>query len=149
MKTASLLSACLLVSCFSINKQFKGQARQGVEGYVYEKKGNAMPQLGKPFSKGRGFATQVYIFEPTTIQPTSVTEGLLTKPGTRLIGKFATDSIGRFKINLMPGRYSVLMGYEGAYFAPNFNQMNEVGIIQVLPGIFTSMEVIINVKASY
>jgi hypothetical protein len=47
-----MLSAVLLLGCFTIIKQTKGKVVQGIQGQVFEQRGNAMPQQGKPFSKG-------------------------------------------------------------------------------------------------
>ena len=149
--TSSLIfSALLLLGCFTINKQTKGIVEQGIQGQVFEQKGNSMPQKGKQFSKGVGFATQLYVFEPTHIQSASQISGsLFNLPTTQLIGTFATDSVGRFKCQLNPGRYSIFIGYQNGYYATGFNQLNELGIVQVLAGTFAPMEVIISAKASY
>jgi len=138
------------IGCISFKQPIKLPASQGLVGQVFEQKGNAMPQKGKPFSKGQGYATIIYVFEPTTISSiAALTGGLYTKPSTQLLGSFPTDSTGHFSISLAPGKYSILVGYEGAYFIPFLNQYNELAMVQVLPSVFQSMEVIINVKASY
>ena len=148
--SALIFSALLLLGCFTINKQTKGIVEQGIQGQVFEQKGNFMPQKGKSFSKGVGFATQLYVFEPTHIQSASQISGsLFNLPTTKLIGTFATDSIGRFKCQLNPGRYSIFIGYQNGYYATSFNQLNELGIVQVLAGTFAPLEVIISAKASY
>jgi len=145
-----MLSAILLLGCFTIIKQTKGEVLQGIQGQVFEQKGNSMPQKDKSFSKGVGFATQLYVFEPTHIQSASQISGsLFNLPTTKLIGTFATDSIGRFKCQLNPGRYSIFVGYQNGYYATSFNQLNELGIVQVLAGTFAPLEVIISAKASY
>ena len=145
-----ILSAILLLGCFTIIKQTKGGVVQGIQGQVFEQKGNSMPQKDKPMSKGVGFATQLYVFEPTHIQSASQISGsLFNLPTTKLIGTFATDSIGRFKCQLNPGRYSIFIGYQNGYYATSFNQLNELGIVQVLAGTFAPLEVIISAKASY
>jgi hypothetical protein len=145
-----ILSAILLLGCFTIIKQTKGEVVQGIQGQVFEQKGNSMPKKDKPMSKGVGFATQLYVFEPTHIQSASQISGsLFNLPTTKLIGTFTTDSVGRFKCNLNPGRYSIFVGYQNGYYATSFNQLNELGIVQVLAGTFAPMEVIISAKASY
>jgi len=145
-----ILMTVLLLGCLTIKKQSKAQLSQGIQGRVFEQKGNQMPQKGKPFSKGVGFATQLYVFEPTIMQSASQISGSLFKlPTTKLIGTFATDSLGRFKCNLKPGRYSIFVGYENGYYATSFNQRNELGIVQVFAGTFAPIEVIISAKASY
>ena len=145
-----MLMSGLFLGCLAVNKQSKAQVAQGIQGQVFEQKGNSMPQKDKPMSNGVGFATQLYVFEPTHIQSASQISGnLFNQPGTKLIGTFTTDSVGRFKCNLNPGRYSIFVGYQNGYYAINFNQLNELGIVQVVAGTFVPMEVIISAKASY
>lgn len=145
-----MLMAGLLLGCLTINKQSKAQVAQGIQGQVFEQKGNQMPQKGKPFSKGIGYATQLYVFEPTSMQSASQISGnIFRQPNTQLIGSYATDSLGYFKVNLAPGRYSIFVGYQNGYYAASFNQRNELGIVQVSAGTFTPIEVIISANASY
>jgi hypothetical protein len=147
---ALMLIAGLFLGCLTVNKQSKAQITQGIQGQVFEQKGNQMPQKGKPFSKGFGYATQLYIFEPTNMQSAiQINDNIFRQPSTKLIGTFATDSIGRFKCNLNPGRYSIFVGYQNGYYAASFNQLNELGIVEVLPETFVPIEVIISTKASY
>jgi hypothetical protein len=145
-----MLMAGLLLGCLTIKKQSKAQVAQGIQGQIFEQKGNQMPQKGKTFSKGIGYATQLYVFEPTSMQSaTQISGSIFRQPSTQLIGSYATDSLGYFKVNLAPGRYSIFVGYEGGYYAASFNQRNELGIVQVSAGTFTPIEVIISAKASY
>jgi len=145
-----MLMAVLLLGCSTIKKQSKVQFAQGIQGQVFEQKGNQMPQKGKPFSKGVGYATQLYVFEPTSMQSASQISGnLFSMPSTQLIGTFTTDSLGRFKCKLKPGRYSIFVGYQNGYYAASFNQRNELGIVQVSAGTITPIEVIITANASY
>jgi hypothetical protein len=145
-----MLMAGLLLGCLTIKKQSKAQVAQGIQGQIFEQKGNQMPQKGKPFSKGIGYATQLYVFEPTSMQSASQISGnLFNMPSTQLIGTFTTDSLGRFKCNLKPGRYSIFVRYENGYYATSFNQRNELGIVEVSAGTFAPIEVIVSAKASY
>lgn len=145
-----MLMTVLLFGCLTINKQPKAQIEQGIQGHVFEQVDNQMPLKGKPISKGIGYATQLYFFEPTSMQTArQIIGSIFSLPSTKLIGAFATDSVGHFKVNLAPGRYSVFVGYQNGYYATSFNQSNELGIVQVLPGTFANLEVIIKAKASY
>lgn len=142
--------AIFLIGCMNVNKQSKTQIEQGIQGQVFEQKGNLMPKKDKPLSKGIGFAAQLYVFEPTTMQSaTQVSGNIFNLPTTKLIGSFAADSLGNFKIQLKPGKYSVFVGYQNGYYTNSFNQFNELGIVQVLPGTFAHIEVIISAKASF
>ena len=145
-----MLMPILFFGCISFKQPMKVQEAQGIQGQVFEQKGNQMPQKGKTLSKGVGLATQVCIFAPTSIQYAIQVSGSLFKlPSTQLIGMFDTDSVGQFKVQLKPGRYSVFVKYQNGYYAANFNQLNELGIVQVLPGTFASIDVIISAQASY
>ena len=145
-----MLMSGLFLGCLAVNKQSKAQVAQGIQGQVFEQKGNQMPQKGKPFSKGVGYATKLYVFEPTNIQSAGQISGnIFNLPSTKLLGSFTTDSLGHFKVNLAPGRYSIFVGYEKGYYATSFNQLNEIGIVQVVAGTFVPMYVIISAKASY
>lgn len=140
----------LLLGCLAIQQTTKGQVTQGIQGQIFEQKGNQMPQIGKPISKGKGYATQLFIFEPTSIQSaTQLSGSVFKKPSTQLIGSYETDSLGHYKIHLKPGKYSFFVGYQNEYYATSFNQLNELGIVQVLPGTFATIDVIISAKASY
>lgn len=139
-----------LLGCMHFKPPIKVQERQGIQGQVLEQKGNKMPQKARALSKGEGYATQVYIFEPTTIQSAEQLSGSIFKlPSTHLIGVYTTDSIGQFRVQLNPGKYSVFAKYLNGYYAASFNQLNELGIVQVLPGTYTAIDVIISAKASY
>ena len=145
-----MVMSILLLGCLTINKQTKVQLEQGIQGQIFEFKGNLMPQKGKPMPQGLGYAAQLYIFEPTSLQTAVQVNGnIFNMPSTKLIGSFATDSLGHFKVQLKPGRYSVFVGYQNGYYAIGFNQLNELGIVQILPGTFAHLEVNLNTKASY
>ena len=50
-----MLIAGLFLGCLTVNKQSKAQVAQGIQGQVFEQKGNSMPQKDKPMSNGVGF----------------------------------------------------------------------------------------------
>ena len=139
-----------MTSCASLKYQTKVSLSQGIVGQVFEQKGNKMPQVGKAFSKGNPFPTTIYVFEPTNISQVQKIEGNIIKNiTTRLVANYQTDDLGKFKIKLTPGKYTVVVGYEGAYFTPYFSTQNELSLIHVVANEFTNLDVIINVKASY
>jgi hypothetical protein len=145
-----MIMPIFLLGCLTINQQSKVKIQQGIQGQIFELKGNLMPQKGKPLPVGIGFASQIYIFEPTTLQSAVQVSGqIFQMPETKLIASFATDSLGKFKVQLKPGKYSVFVSYQNGYYAASFNQLNELGIVEVLSGTFAHLEVIISAKASY
>lgn len=145
-----VISLCSITSCTSLQRQTKVSLLQGIVGQVFEQKGNKMPQVGKGSAKGTPFPTRIYVFEPALITQATQIEGLLFKNiTTRLIGSYPTDDLGKFKINLTPGNYTVVVGYEDAYFTPYLSSQNELSLVRVTAKNFTNLEVIINAKASY
>ena len=145
-----VFSTFTMTSCVSAKHQTKVSLSQGIVGQVFEQKGNKMPQVGKVLTKGDPFPTIVYVFEPTFVNQGEQIEGHLFKTmSTKLVGSYPTDHFGKFNINLTPGIYTVVVGYEGAYFTPYFSAQNELSLVHVANNVFTNLDVIINVKASY
>ncbi|NCW11754.1 MAG: hypothetical protein EBV82_01090 [Chitinophagia bacterium] len=126
------------------------QKQQGIEGQIFEKIGNNMPQIGKPISKGKPYFTTVYFYQPfyaNVIEqnPTN----LLSKCNGILVDSVATNSDGFYKKHLPPGYYSVVVGYEGQFYAGFLGPSNEVGLVKVEKGVFQKNDITIHVKASY
>jgi len=124
--------------------------QQGIEGQVLEQIGNQMPQIGKPISKGRPYFSTVYFYQPFYANVVEEKEGnLLSKCNGILVDSISTNTLGFFKMNLPPGMYSVVVGYEGRFFASNFTQFNKVALVKVDKGVFVKNDITIHVKASY
>lgn len=136
--------------CISLSSQNKLTLLQGVQGQVFEQKGNAMPMKGQKISKGAYFHTMVYIFEPTSSLEVEGLKGqICTKVNTVLVDSTMTDTEGKYKIALKPGKYSLMVKFEEGFFVPYFSGANELSIIEVLPKTFSELDIIVNVKASY
>lgn len=148
-----IASLCVLtlMACHTVKQATLLTAeQQGIEGQVLEQMGNQMPQIGKPISKGRPYPTTVYIYQPFYANVVEEKEGnLLLKCNGILVDSLTTNALGFFKVNLPPGNYSVVVGYEGHFFASHFTQFNEVALVKVDKGVFVKNDITINVKASY
>lgn len=124
--------------------------QQGIEGQILEQLGNQMPQVGKPFSKGKPYSTTVYIYQPFYANVVEEKQGnLLLKCNGILVDSLTTNNLGFFKVNVPPGIYSVVVRYEGRFFASHFTQFNEVALVKVDKGVFVKNDITIHVKASY
>lgn len=148
-----IASLCVLtlIACHTVKQATLLTAeQQGIEGQVVVQTGNQMPQIGKPISKGRPYPTTVYIYQPFYANVVEEKEGnLLLKCNGILVDSLTTNALGFFKVNLPPGNYSVVVGYEGHFFASHFTQFNEVALVKVDKGVFVKNDITINVKASY
>lgn len=148
-----IASLCVLtlIACHSVQQAtLLSLEQQGIEGQVVVQTGNQMPQIGKPISKGRPYPTTVYIYQPFYANVVEEKEGnLLTTCNGILVDSLPTNNLGFFKMNLRPGIYSVVVGYEGRFFASHFTQFNEVALVKVDKGTFLKNDITIHVKASY
>jgi hypothetical protein len=146
----SLCFFCL-IACHTVKKAtLLTTEQQGIEGQVLEQMGNQMPSMGKPISKGKPYPTTVYFYQPFYANVVEEKQGnLLLKCNGILVDSLTTNALGFFKVNLPPGNYSVVVGYEGHFFASHFTQFNEVSLVKVDKGVFVKNDITINVKASY
>lgn len=153
-KLFTILLGCAMLVGFSACKlvQASTQAgfKQGLSGNVFEQLGNAMPLRDKPISKGRPFATTIYIYAPLKIGDAIGLQGQMAKKiNGRLIDSCKTDGTGQYRIALQPGQYSVLVQYEHAYFIPFFSGQEGLAFIEIKRNSFTALDIIVNAKASY
>lgn len=139
-----------LCACHPAKNALAFKPDQAIIGQVLEKKGNQMPSPGKQNYKGKPYNSIVYIFEPSSIQDAVTLEGnLFKKLNTKLIGSYPTDSLGNFFIKIKPGLYSILVGYQDAFYAPFFSGKNEIAVIKVQSGLNTTLDIVINSSAAY
>ena len=149
-----LLVYMISLSCNSQHKLANSQtitsSSAQVYGAVFELKGNQMPVFQKKSTKAKPFPTKVYIFPVLTLDQLLNKEGqwckeIVQKP----IQISLTDSLGQFRITLMPGRYSIVVGaYEG-YFVPFFNQNNEPAVFQLEEKQQLNLNIVVNSKVIY
>jgi hypothetical protein len=155
MKTPhSILLFCFFLTCLNgcglVRSSVQSVTKQGLTGYVYEQIGNAMPLRDKPIIKGRPLSTTIYVYAPLKVGDVSVLVGqMATKVNARIIDSCLTDETGHFTMPLQPGRYSVLVQYEHAYFVPFYAGQDGLAIMEVKPASFTALDIIVNAKASY
>ncbi len=136
--------------CISLSSQTKLTALQGVQGQVFEQKGNTMPMKGQKTSKGTFLHTMVYIFEPTSLLKVEGLNGqICAKVNAVLVDSMMTDKDGKYKIALKPGKYSLMVKFGQGFFVPYFSGTHELSIIEILPKTFSELDIIVNVNASY
>ncbi len=149
MKTrlAVVLISVLCVACFAA--QPKMQPKQGLSGYIYLVTGNQMPTIGRPQSKGRGVAREVYIYAPTSITQTTGNNPLFTSIKTKLIAQTKSDSTGLYAIKLPPGKYSVFIKDGDKFFAAESDGTSALNPVEITPNNLTKKDFTISHAAVY
>ena len=118
-----------MVSCCFIVKPLQISAvNQGISGFVTELKGNQMPMKGVDPMPPKGLAAIIQTKRLATIQ---------------------TDSVGAFRIALPVGKYSLFIKSGESYFANDFNQFNNICLIEVEAQKWTTARIVLNSAASY
>jgi hypothetical protein len=103
-----------IISCAAQHQQ---ALVQGVEGHIYELKGNQMPMKGRPAAGPKPAKAEVWIYEATTTGHTKGSMPLFLHIDTRLAAKVKTDANGYYQAKLLPGKYSIFIKQEGGLFA--------------------------------
>ncbi|WP_342645764.1 hypothetical protein [Mucilaginibacter sp. CSA2-8R] len=138
------------VSCKTIKTADVPNARQGVEGYIYELSGNQMPMKGKPTnSNKRGVKREVYIYQATSLQQTQGSTPLFDKVNTQLILKTTSNIEGRYKAYLPAGNYSVFIKENGKLFAAETDATGILNLIAITLNEMTHRDVTITVNAPF
>lgn len=120
----------------------------GITGTVWLAQGNQMPDPRKegPSQPGLPYATQVYFYEPTTLEQTNRPEyaPLFISINTRLVATVDSDSTGQFKATLPPGRYSVFVRHKDRFFANQYDLRNNIQLVTVDPGKKSLCNILVN-----
>jgi hypothetical protein len=125
--------------------------RCGIQGYVYEIKGNQMPSPDEKRAPPKGIKTTVYIYELTS--PSQVVaadrSGFYKSVNSKLIKEVSTDEKGFFKVYLQPGKYSVFTRAEAMYYANSFDQFNNIYPVEVQKKKMTDVVIKQDFNAAY
>ena len=150
INTMLVLSAVLVgfLGLFS----FCPMKKQGIEGQVQQLKGDQMPSPDLPVTgRGRPYACKLAIFEPTKISQTQLLENgpYYQKINSKLVKLVNTDSLGRFKVKLAPGRYSVFIVEGNNYYATIQDGDGTIGPVNVEKHRFTRLDLKMDAGATY
>ncbi len=143
----------LILAASSLLHPVAGEAgsKQGLQGFVYRISGNQMPSPDKPPSKPKGVATNLYIFELTSLSQVS-RQGqtpFYSAVHTKLIKKIQTDSTGHFCIELPAGTYSLFTKKDQLFYANTFDGNSYIAPVVIAPGKMTSIEIRMDFDAFY
>lgn len=118
-----------------------GSPKVLVTGKVQRVIGNQMPSPDLANEEPAGFSTMVYFFEPTLMNMASPTgeQGLFMMTDKKLVAKVLADKNGVFKLKLKPGKYSVLLGKDGQYYANISDIEGLINPVEINQGIKKNM----------
>jgi hypothetical protein len=123
----------------------------GIQGYVYEVKGNQMPSPDEIRQPPRGIKTDVYIYELTSNSQVVADErsGFYKAVNTKLVKRVSTNEKGFFKVKLSPGKYSVFTKVDTLYYANLFDQDNNIYPVEVQKKKMTDVVIKQDYNAAY
>ena len=90
-----------------------------VKGRVVRISGNQMPSPDLGSTESKGFKTIVYFFEPFAADNVNRINGFYQGIASKELARVNSDAEGFFKVNLLPGKYSVLIGKDSVNFYSN------------------------------
>ncbi len=145
-----IISACHPSKNAMLDKGPSIQLGSGIAGNIKELIGNQMPLETKSKGKGRPLQTQVLIFEQLSAsQLVDLSEQWCKQVNAIPIKSQWSDSAGKYQIFLDPGKYSILIAYNGGYFIPFFNQFNEIAPVSIAKSQIVQLDIKVNRKAIY
>lgn len=132
----------VFISCTSVQKS---HMNPNLKGRVLENKYNSMPQIGKPTNTGSPLSTMIYIYEPTKVeQLTNFSGSFCDSITSQFVKSFSSDSLGYYQAKLKPGKYSVFVKYEKAYYIPYFSGANWAALFEIKEKETTELIIYIN-----
>ena len=123
----------------------------GVEGTVLKVSGNQMPSPDRPPSKPAGLRATVCIYELTNMSQV-VREGQspsYTAINTKLIKTVESNSKGKFRVRLPPGKYSLFIKTDKGYYSNGFDGQNNINPVEVIKKKLSKIELRFDQGATY
>jgi hypothetical protein len=123
----------------------------GIQGYVYEVKGNQMPSPDEKRQPPKGIRTEVYIYELTTAAQVVPDQrpGFYKAVNSKLIKQVATNEEGFFRAKLPAGQYSVFTKVDSLFYANLFDQNNHIYPVEVKKRKWTDIVIKQDFNAAY
>jgi hypothetical protein len=95
-------------------------------------KNATMPLKGKTKQKGLPISTMVYVYEAANLNQLIAQEGNYAKGiQAKMIQQVRSDSAGKFKLRLAPGKYTIVLGYQEGIYIPFFSGNTGVAFVEV------------------
>jgi hypothetical protein len=123
--------------------------KQGIIGTVEWIQGNQMPGPDRQPIKPTGIKREVWIYEIVSLQQVESEGVFFQNIPTRMIKKVSSNRRGKFKVKLPPGEYSLFIKEKEGLFANRFDQNNRINAVEVKPGKFTRITILVDYEATY
>lgn len=118
-----------------------GPGGQGVEGVVQLMKGDFMPGPQPPPGTVTPVSRKIYFHKPATAKQSQPAQtGFYRKILTPLVAQGKSGADGRFRVELPPGTYTMVVEESGALYANRFDGQGTIYPVVVKPGKFTHVE---------
>ena len=105
---------------------------QGIKGHVLLEKNATMPLKGKTKQKGLPISTMVYVYEAANLNQLIAQEGNYAKGiQAKMIQQVHSDSAGKFKLRLAPGKYTIVLAYKEGIYIPFFSGNSGLAFVEV------------------
>jgi hypothetical protein len=105
---------------------------QGIKGHVLLEKNATMPLKGKTKQKGLPISTMVYVYEAANLNQLIAQEGNYAKGiQAKMIQQVRSDSAGKFKLRLAPGKYTIVLAYKEGLYIPFFSGNSGLAFVEV------------------
>jgi hypothetical protein len=146
----STITLLVTVSCKTQKSDDSKNMRQGIDGYIYELRGNQMPMKGKPAnSNKKGVKREVFIYKAASIQQTMGNAPLFDLVNTPLVLKIMSEKDGHYKASLPTGSYSVFVNEDGKLFAAETDGPGILNLITITHNTITHRNITITVNAAF
>jgi hypothetical protein len=119
----------------------KSSPAPNIKGQIRLFLNNNMPV--KSSNQGQPLKATVYIYEPTRLDQIEapVVDAFTTRVNSKRLATFSSDSLGNFKCYMKPGKYSIFIQYENAYYIPYFSGSNWVSLFDVKAKQITNLPI--------
>ncbi|MCO4293672.1 hypothetical protein NF867_12435 [Solitalea sp. MAHUQ-68] len=152
-----LLTYCFLSAIFLPNSFYQKtdpntfSDSSGVCGTVVFRSGNYMPSIGekKSANQGKAIEREIVFYELTNVNETTANGSFYSNIKTREIKRVWSDKMGKFKVLLQPGSYSVFVKEKEGYFANRFDGHNNICPIEVKKDKMTELNLVVDYNAAY
>ncbi len=144
MRKAIIISTLLfLFSCKSSDLPNYGvdTSLEGIKGSVAV----ADPSADRPIRERR----EIYVFEQFMANSAQSSGNIYKNIQAKLVRRIVTNPNGSFVLALPAGKYSLLVAYDGGYYATEKDAFGNVGPITVIDGEFFDVDILIDPELTY
>ena len=123
---------------------------QGIKGLVLIEKEANMPLKGRTNQIGMPFSTTIFVYESATLNQLMNQQGNFAKGlNAKLVKQIRSGVDGKFKLQLRPGKYTLVLGYQDGLYIPFFSGLNGVAHIEVFKHQFQEFDLTISASSGF